>query len=158
MDLLFEIMVAWFFVIYYLIYMKTGGWYYLLTSLGAALNLLYLIVSGNWEFAGLLVLLGSTLFFVGLASTLTFGAKLERERMQASSWKELLVGRVPEHLRRQGPSERKSLTILSFVFLLSALITFEAGKPGLALDLVAIGIVTGIYSLFGAREDNGVRS
>lgn len=152
MDLLLEIMIAWFFVTYYLVYVKTGGWYYLLISLGAALNFLYFVVSGNWEFAGLLVLLGSTLFFVGLASTFTFGASLERERMQTSSWKDLLIGRVPEHLCRKGPTERKALAILSFVFLLSALIAFEADKLGLALNVAVIGIVVAIYSLFGARK------
>ena len=146
MDIIFAMPFGWLFLTQYSLYVQTGAWNYLVTSLGALLNLLFFVVRDTWEFAGLLFLLGSILFAVGLASTLTFGGKLEIDRLHVSSWKDILIGRAPAHLRKGGPSERKDTILTSSLCLLSALIAFLGGKLVMALNLTVFGIVYAIYA------------
>ena len=150
MDILFVvfvIVVGWLFLTHYVLYAETGVWYYLFTLLGAFSGLLYLFVRGRWEFAGLLILIGPILVFAGLAFTVTFGAHRELERLQASPWKGILFGSVPEHLRKQ-PVARRNGILLSSVSLLSALIVFEGGMLAVALNFAVIGVIAAIYSLW----------
>ncbi len=155
MDVLFVIVVGWLLLTHCVLYAERGVWYYLVTLSGAALSFSYLFVRDTWEFAGLLILIGPILLFTGLASTVTFGASGELERIQASSWKELVFGIVPEHLRR-GSIEKRNGILLSSLSLLFAFMLFKGGNIAGALNLAVIGLVAAIYSFWqGRRKGKG---
>jgi len=154
MDTLFVVfvmVVGWVFLTQYGLYVETGVWYYLVTLLGAALSLSYLFVRDTWEFAGLLVLIGPILFVAGIASTVTFGANRELERIQVSSWKDILFGSVPEHFRKR-PTERRNGILLSSLSFLFAFIVYQGGWLAIALNFAVIGVVAAIYLFWRARK------
>jgi hypothetical protein len=151
MDILFVIVVGWLFLTHYVLYAESGVWYYLVTLLGAALSFSYFFVRDSWEFAGLLILIGPILLIAGLASTVTFGANRELARIQASSWKDLLFGIVPEHLRKGSAERRNGILLLSLSFLF-ALVVFQGGRLATALNIAVIGVVAAIYSFWHRRR------
>lgn len=152
LSVIFVIVVGWLFLTHYGLYAHTGVWYYLVTLLGAALSFSYLFVRDRWEFAGLLILIGPILLFAGLASMVTFGANRELERIQASSWKDIFFGIVPEQLR-QGSIDRRNGILLSSLSLFFALIVYQGGWSAIALNFAVIGIVAAFYSFWRARRN-----
>jgi hypothetical protein len=146
MDILFAVVIGWLFLNQYNLYTQTAAWHYFVACLGAFLSLLFFAVRDSGDFAGILILLGPILVFAGLASAVSFGGKLEVERVQGSSWKDLLVGQVPAHLRKRALGERTSGILLASFSLFAALIVFLGGKLSFALSLTVIGVVYAIYS------------
>lgn len=144
---LFVIAIGWLFLTYYVLYAYTGVWYYLLILCGAALSLSYLFLRDRWEFAGLLILIGSLLLCTGIAWILTFGASREVERLQASSWKGIFFGSIPERFRK-GLVDRRNGVLLSSLSLFFALVMFKGGNTAMALNFTVVGIVAGIYSIW----------
>jgi len=155
MNTFFEIALAlfygWWFLTQLRVYDYTGAQSYGVTSLGAGLNLLFFAVRDAWEFAGLLKVLGLILFSGGIATTITFGSKLEIARLRTSSWKELFLGSVPASLRKGGPNKRDSGLLVSFFLIFSAIILFLADKSVTAIYLAVFGVVLGVYSVRPSR-------
>jgi hypothetical protein len=148
---LFVIVVGWLFLTHYILYAHTGAWYHLLILLGAALSFSYFFARSRWDLAGLLILLGSILLSAGVVSILTFGANRELERLRASSWKDILFGGVPQHLRT-GSIDRRNGILLCSLSLLFAFVLFKGGHVSGALNLAVIGVVAALYSFWRTRR------
>lgn len=147
MNIVFLIVVGWLLFTNAGLYVGSGIWYYLIILLGAALSFSYGFVRDVWEFAGLLILIGPILIAAGAASAFTFGAKRELERVQASSWIELVFGIVPQHLRT-GSIDTRNGIVLSSLGLFFALMLFVGGNVAGAINLAVLGVVAAFYAIW----------
>lgn len=145
MDILFKIGVAWFCVTYLSVYAQTSSYPHLITSLGAALNLVAYLFLDNAQLATILAVSGRTIFTVGLVITITFAGSLERERLKTSSWKEILLGKVPKGLQTNSLSEKAQMSAAFFLAILFAAIFYFSGDQYTSVSLLFIAVVLAIY-------------
>jgi hypothetical protein len=151
MNIILGILIGLIFLHQQRLYGETGTWHHLVISSGALLIMLYLGVR-DLEYARLLAIMGWILISAGLAWMATFGSKSEIERLNVSSWKDIVLGRTPVHLRKEGPGDRRKMGVLSPMFLFSAFIFFLGGHRVMALNFAVYGIVVAIYSLWRSRK------
>ena len=78
----------------------------------------------------------------------TFESKRERERLRSSSWKEILLGRVPERLQTEKISEKTRVLQGLFMSLLCVVIFYLAGKQEELTTFLVIAVVYAAYLIF----------
>jgi hypothetical protein len=127
------------------VFTQTNSYGHLMISIGAALTLSAFLFMDNKHFAEVILVAGEVLFWGGIAITATFGGTLEKERLRTSSWKEILLGRVPEHLQMRKVSERAQVVQALLISLLFALIFYIGNRQQEALSFLVIAIVFAAY-------------
>lgn len=145
MDILFTIVLAWLSLTYATVSTQTRSYGALMISVGAALTLLTLALTGNERVAWFTLIAGRLLFFGGFAVILTFEGARERERFRNSSWKEIIFGRVPEHLQTHKISEAMLLMQSGLISVLFAVILYVGDRKQEALSFLVIAIVFMAY-------------
>ena len=154
LDLMFKMVAAWIGLNFYSVYIQTRSYGHLLVSLGVVFTFLVNLFLDSEVVGRTLLILGRILFWGGFAAVATFGGSLERERLRRSSWKEILLGRVPDQLRTQRVGEKQQVIQGMLISLLFAGIFYLAGRQHEALSFLVIGIVYTAYlgSLGFGRE------
>lgn len=111
-------------------YTQTESYGHLMVSLGAAFTLATFLLLYYTTIGWVVLIAGRILFFGGFAVLATFerAQERERERFRTSSWLQILVGRVPEHLQLHKITERLHVTLGSLLSLLSAALFHIAGR------------------------------
>jgi hypothetical protein len=135
-----------FFISYLSLYGATGAWYHLAILSGFLLEMLYLNFHDR-EFAGLLSWCGSILLIVGLGWTMTFAADQELERLRSSSWKDIILGRVPANLLKE-KNDRRDATVLAILLLSSGAICLLGGSVVIGLNFIILGSIFCMYALW----------
>jgi hypothetical protein len=149
MDAVLTIVLVWLCLTSGSVYTQTKSCGHLLASLGAALVLLSLLFKANPYLARVTGFAGEAIFMVGLAVIWTFGRVLETERLRTSSWKEILLGNVPEHLQVEKVSEKSQLIGVILISLLFAVAFYLAGDHETAFVFLIGVIVFVAYLTFG---------
>lgn len=126
MAVVFQIGLAWFFLTYYFVYTQTRSYGHLFVSLGAGSILIAHLFVERPVLLQLLAFGGKLVFFVGLVIIGTFGRELERERFRRSSWAEIFLGRVPDHLRSWQPTNVTGATHGTVFSMFLALLFYVA--------------------------------
>lgn len=154
MDIIFTIVLAWLCLTYALISTQTGSYASLMISVGAVLTLLALAFTQDEKIAWFILVAGRVLFFGGFAVILTFEGAQERARFRQSSWKEILLGRVPEHLQSRKISERIQVIQGLLLSLLFAGIFYLVDRQQEALSFLVIAIVFVAYlGVLGVKHE-----
>ena len=145
MDILFTIGAVWVCLMSMAVFTQTNSYGHLMISLGAALTLSTYLYMDNKRVAELVLIAGDVFFWGGVAVIAAFGGRLEKERLRTSSWKEILLGKVPEHLQTRKISERAAVLQGALISILFAVIFYVAGDQQTALVLVVGVIVFAAY-------------
>lgn len=149
MDAILTIILVWLCLTSGNVYTQTKSYGHLIASLGAALVLSSLLLRANEHLARVIGFTGEAIFMVGLAVVWTFGGALEKERLKTSSWKEIFLGQVPEHLQIQKVSEKSQVIGGLLISLLFAVVFYLAGERQTALVFLIGVIVFAAYLIFG---------
>ena len=145
METIFKLGIGWIFVSYYLVYLQTRFWGYLLVSLGAFFNLFAYMFLTDARLAVILAVTGKILFFGGIAVTATFGMDLERERLRVSSWSEILRGIVPERLRTKTLNVRDQMMPALIMLGFLAVAFYVGGDKFAAFGFFVLGLAFLVY-------------
>jgi hypothetical protein len=145
METIFKLGVAWIFVTYYLVFLQIRFFSYLVVSAGAFLNLMAYMFLNNAQVAVSMAVIGKILFFVGVGMTATWGIHVEKERLRLSSWREIISGVVPEHLRTRTLEAKDQIVPTVLSLLLFAIIFYTAGDKPTAVILWALGAMFWVY-------------
>jgi hypothetical protein len=150
MDLLFKIGVAWIFVSYYLIYVQTKFYGYLIVATGAALNLCANLFLDKPVVGRAIAVVGTCFFWMGIGALGTFGLTRERERIRLSSWSQIVRGVVPDSLRTPWTTRNQVAHCLIFL-VLSMIVTFVAGELKMALIFALLAVIFLAYCLLRVK-------
>ena len=145
MQMLFTICAVWVCIMSAAVYSQTNSYGHLMISVGAALTLATYLFIDNSVLVELLLVAGDVLFWGGLAVVATFGRHLEKERFRTSTWQEIFLGKVPEHLQTRKISPRIQVIQGLITALLFAAIFYFGGRQQEALSFVTIAIVYAAY-------------
>jgi hypothetical protein len=99
----------------------------------------------NAQVAVSMAVIGKILFFVGIGMTATLGIHVEKERLRLSSWREIISGVVPEHLRTRTLEAKDQIVPTVLSLLLFAIIFYTAGDEPTAVILLALGAMFWVY-------------
>jgi hypothetical protein len=152
METTFKLGVAWIFVTYYLVYMQTRFFGYLVVSVGAFLNLMAYMFLNNAQVAGSIAVFGKILFFLGIGITGTLEMHLERERLRVSSWSEIIRGVVPEQLRTRTLEIKDQIVPALLALLLFAMVFYIAGDKAAAASFFVLGAIFCVYYVWKAER------
>ena len=145
MDIIFTFVLGWISVIYASVFMQNKSYGALMVSLGALATMFTTSLAMSREMAYLLLLVGRVSFWGGFAVLGTFERDAEVERIRSSSWRELIMGKVPNELQKVKVSEKKRIAIGCFISVSCAIIFFLAGSIPFATNLLVIAVVFGCY-------------
>ena len=152
MDIVLKVCVTWLCLRSLAIYTQAKSYGHLMVFLGAALTILTFSLLHHSSIGWVILISGGSLFWAGMATLATFERDEERERFRSSSWREILLGRVPERLQKQQITETRQVAEGLIICLVFALLFYQAGDYPLSLALVVIGIVYAFYLLRGPKR------
>jgi cytochrome c biogenesis protein CcdA len=152
MDLIFKVCVTWLCLRSLAIYTQAKSYGHLMVFLGATFTLLTFLLLHHSFIGWVILIAGGALFWAGMATLATFEREEERERFRSSSWREILLGRVPERLQKQRITETRQVAEGLIISLVFALLFYQSGDRPLSLFLVVIGIVYAFYLLGGRKR------
>ena len=144
-DLVFLMGAFWVCMVYTSVHIQTASYGALMISLGVVLTILTFALTSNPVVARVVLLAGEVLFWGGFAVLATFESKRERERLRSSSWKEILLGRVPEHLQTEKISENNRVLQGLFISLICVVIFYVADRQEELTTFLVIAVVYAVY-------------
>ena len=127
MDTLFTFALGWISLIYASVFVQNRSYGALMVSVGALATMFTISLAMSREMANLLLLVGRLSFCGGVAILATFERHAEVERVRSSSWRELIMGKVPNHLQKVKILEKKRIAIGCFIAVSCAVIFFWQG-------------------------------
>jgi hypothetical protein len=151
MDIVFTVLLGWFCISYASVCFQTKSYGAFFVFLGALATLFAMRLTIYRELAKILLLIGRVSFWGGLAILATFERDREIERLRNSSWASILLGRVPEHQRKE--PLLGAVTIGCSVSTLLALFFFTIGDNSGAISCAVIALVFGVYEGCVRRKD-----